>query len=150
MPSRHFDMPSRHFDMSNRHFEKVDILIVDILTVDILMYTHLECPRPFKCSLFYAWKTYSLGLRRQGFIKTLSWHHICDAGTKSSRSLSTFMLIHRASNHKIKYVKYVKNSLNSKGYHNPMVGSKVLVIKCQFEKAIHVMPGHPSYNCCNF
>ena len=42
MPSRHFDMPSRHFDMSNRHFEKVDILIVDILTVDILMYTQVN------------------------------------------------------------------------------------------------------------
>ena len=60
------------------------------------------------------------------------------------------MVLHRASNHKIKYVKYVKDSLNSKGYHNLMVGTKVAVIKCQFKKAIHVMPGQPSYNCCNF
>ena len=41
MSSRHFDMSSQHFGMSNRHFEKVDILIVDILTVNILMYTPL-------------------------------------------------------------------------------------------------------------
>ena len=43
-------MSSRHFEMSNQHFEKVDILIVDILTVNILMYTRpifLEIRNPW-------------------------------------------------------------------------------------------------------
>ena len=45
---------------------------------------------------------------------TLSRHHIPDAGTKSLRSLGAFMVLHRASNHKIMYAKYIGDFLNKK------------------------------------
>ena len=58
--SRHFDMSNQHFDMSsqpfvmsNRQFENVNILIVDILTVDILMYTQFHLTK-----IMFSQKTY--------------------------------------------------------------------------------------------
>ena len=95
------------------HQEKIDVTI-EIITGFWYPFGSRMPPRHFKCSLFYAWKTYSLAWRRQGLVKTLSRHHICDARTKSSRSLAAFIVLHKASNHKTFYAKWVYDVLISK------------------------------------